>query len=198
MNKAPTIPEDAWEWMWAPYDASTYAAVLEQISSADIVLDIGAGDFRLARQIAQRARWVYAIEREQSLLDNLKADLRGNCTIIAGDARWVPFPRGVTTAVLLMRHCTHLAWYWKKLMAISCPRLITNARWGMGIEVIDLTSPRYPYQSLSIGWYACSCGSKGFVPGQVEQLTQENMDLIWEVNTCPACFNNQISHNGCC
>jgi hypothetical protein len=195
VNQTPTIPDDAWEWMWAPYDAATYTAVLDQIAAGDVVLEIGAGDFRLARQIAQRARRVYAIEREQTLLDNLEADLPGNCTVIAGDARWVPFPHEITAAVLLMRHCTHLAWYWNKLVAVSCPRLITNARWGMGVEVIDLTAPRYSYQSVSMGWYACSCGSTGFVPGQVEQMTQPILDMIWEVNACSACFNN--NHSRC-
>ena len=39
-----------WEALWSPYDQSTYHAVLEMIQSTDVVIDIGAGDLRLARQ----------------------------------------------------------------------------------------------------------------------------------------------------
>ena len=181
------VPHDAWEWMWSPYDAATYTAVLEEIAPDDIVLDIGAGDLRLTRQIALRARKVYAIERNNTLFENLKADLPANCQIIAGDGRWVAFPEGLTVAVLLMRHCTHLLWYWSKLTAVSCRKLITNARWGMGVEVIDLQTPRIPYKSILMGWYACWCGNKGFIPGQAENLTDTLLNKIWEVNACPAC-----------
>jgi len=196
VNLAPAVPDEAWEWMWSPYDDTIYAAVLEQIAPNDIVLEIGAGDFRLARQIAHRAQRVYAIERKKALLENLEADLLANCHVIAGDGRWLPFPKEVTIAVLLMRHCTHLFWYWTKLTAVSCPKLITNARWGMDVEVIDLSGPRVPYETLSMGWYACWCGNTGFIPGQAEQLTGTMMDTIWEVNTCPACVNTGLSNVG--
>ena len=50
------ISEATWEAMFAPYDQPTYQAVLDQIQPHDIILDIGAGDLRLARQMAQIAR----------------------------------------------------------------------------------------------------------------------------------------------
>jgi hypothetical protein len=61
-----------------------------------------------------------------------------NLVVIHGDARYVAFPNGITTAVLLMRHCTHFDLYVKKLQAVGCRTLITNARWRSGVEVIDL------------------------------------------------------------
>ena len=189
MTSIPVMPNDAWEWVWAPYDVMTYEAVMEHIRPRDIVLEIGAGDLRLARKIARHAHQVYAIECQPTLLENAAADLPANCHVITGDARWTPFPKDVTTAVLLMRHCSHLALYWTKLTAVSCSRLITNARWGMGVEAIDLQDIRSPYKALSMGWYACCCGNTGFVPGRAEKLTGAIMDTVWEVRDCPACTN---------
>ena len=51
-----------WEGWYSPYDERTYAKVLQNIEKEDIVLDIGAGDLRLALRMAERARWVYAVE----------------------------------------------------------------------------------------------------------------------------------------
>ena len=45
-------PLDPWERMWAPYDEATYAAVLAAVGPDDILLEIGAGDLRLARRLA--------------------------------------------------------------------------------------------------------------------------------------------------
>ncbi len=173
--------------MWAPYDEATYVAVLQQISPDDIVLEIGAGDFRLARRIAARAKHVVAIERRQSLLDNYGINLPANCHVLAGDARVVPFPFDVTTAVLLMRHCQRVGHYWRKLLAVSCQRLITNARWGLDVEVIDLRETRQPFQTISLGWYACWCGQTGFVPGDTAAINDRVMGKIWQVQGCPAC-----------
>ncbi len=49
----PPSSEAAWEAMWAPYDEATYGAALAQIAADDVVLDIGAGDLRLARRAAR-------------------------------------------------------------------------------------------------------------------------------------------------
>lgn len=194
MNLVPAQGEDGWEWLWAPYDQTTYSAVLEHISSDDVVLEIGAGDFRLARQMAKQTRHVYAVERQKNLLENV-VDLPDNCQVIAGDARWVPFPKGITAAVLLMRHCTHLALYWCKLTLVSCSKLITNARWGMGVEVIDLQSPRISYEAVGLGWYACWCGHTGFLPGEASAITEAMMDKVWEVSECPSCADKRVSIN---
>ena len=60
-----------WESMWAPYDDETYQYVLAQVGADDVVVDIGAGDLRLARQLAQIVRRVYAVERNCDLVQRV-------------------------------------------------------------------------------------------------------------------------------
>lgn len=174
-----------WEQMWAPYDEATYQAVLRQVGAEDVVLDIGAGDFRLTRRLAQRARQVYGLERNRLVLPALSS-LPANLRLLYADAREIRFPP-VTLGVLLMRHCRHFALYAQKLVAVGCRRLLTNARWGMGVELIDLQAERRPFAAVTMGWYACLCGGVGFVPGPPEQLTPELEIFIHEVGECPAC-----------
>ena len=178
-----------WEGCWAPYDSSTYQSVLQSIDSDDILLDIGAGDLRLARRAATLARKVYAIELQQDLIDKaiLKEPLPENLEVIQGDARLLSFPEGLTCGILLMRHCTCYALYAAKLKASGADRLLTNARWGLGVEIVRLTAPRTPFKRLAIGWYACACGQVGFKPGPVEWLTVERESTVYEVLDCPAC-----------
>ncbi len=183
--------EAAWEAMWAPYDEATYRAVLDQIAADDVVLDIGAGDLRLARRAARVCRRVYAIEIQRELLelatrdeDNTPAE---NLIVHHGDARHLPFPRDVKTGILLMRHCTHFHLYADKLKAAGADRLITNARWRLGVEVIALQVERIPYRQLEMGWYACWCGATGFKPGPVEQLTPAVVEAVQEIVDCPKC-----------
>ena len=178
---------DDWEGMWAPYDEPTYSAVLEQIRDDDIVLEIGAGDLRLAKRIAQRAAKTIAIERRSELVGNPGFDLLDNCQVIIADARRIPFPKDISVAVLLMRHCASLAEYWNELKRTRCQKLITNARWRVGIETIDLTIDRVLFESVRLGWYACRCGGTGFVPGEAEQITDRILNRTWEVGGCPAC-----------
>lgn len=178
---------DSWEAMWAPYDEPTYAAVLQQIKADDIVLEIGAGDLRLARRIAEKAQKVYAIERNASLLAALDQALPANCHVSRADARWDPFPQDTTAAVLLMRHCSNLSRYMTKLTQTRCERLVTNARWGLSVETIDLAAKRLSFHALRLGWYACMCGSTGFLPGKAEHITEQVLQTIWEVEDCPAC-----------
>lgn len=174
-----------WERIWAPYDDDTYAQVLNWIPAGAIVLEIGAGDLRLAANIARRARLVYAIENQPALL----ADVAGpdNVQVLAGDARTLTYPAGVDVAVLLMRHCTWFDLCREKLIAAGCPRLITNARWRSGVELIDLTDTTTGYEALSIGWFACRCGATGFRPGPPEQLTAHLIESVTEVDNCPSC-----------
>lgn len=181
------VTANAWEWIWAPYDEATYAAVLAQIQPHHTVLDIGAGDLRLAQRMARRARFVYALERQPRLVAPALADLPANCEVLIGDARTYPFPEDTAVAVLLMRHCTHLRLYWDKLVAVGCRQLITNARWGMAVEVIDLMEPRRPFRQAQMGWYACRCGNHGFITGPAEQLTPALLETIQEVDNCPQC-----------
>jgi hypothetical protein len=219
---------DPWEARWAPYDEATYAAVLAAIEPGDVVLEIGAGDLRLARRMAERARQVIAWEIQPELLpaaavhgtaasrtDNdsssritdpaawavrprwitdpmgaerassLEADER--LIVVCTDARTAPVPPGVTVAVLLMRHCTHYALYVERLRATSCRRLITNARWGMGVEVIDL-GPAAPFDSIGVGWYACRrCGAVGWTGEDETAVDDAAMERMADVEGCPVC-----------
>ncbi len=96
--------------------------------------------------MAAVARRVYAIERDPAVLarsDRREACWPANLIVICADALTTSFPTDVTTAILLMRHCTreHFAAYLQRLSVLRrCRRLITNARWKMDVEVIDLRS----------------------------------------------------------
>jgi len=180
-----------WSRRWAPYDAATYDAVLAQVGPDDVVLDIGAGDLRLSRRLAARVRRVIALEMQPAVVRRGLAagPLPPNLQVVIADARRVPFPRGVTVGVLLMRHCppAEVARYMRKLRAAGARTLLTNARWGLDVERVDLTAPRVPYAQVSIGWYACACGAVGFVPGPPEALTAAVLGRVHEVVACPAC-----------
>jgi SAM-dependent methyltransferase len=179
-----------WEAMWAAYGEDTYAQALSFVPPGAVVLDIGAGDLRLARRLATRAGRVYAVERRPELLSGGVPD---NVRVICADARRWPFPPGLDAAVLLMRHCAHFALYCRKLEAVGCRRLITNARWGMGVECIDLTQPPRAYDDATLGWYACRCGATGFRAGPPEALTAAAEAEVQEVQGCPGCKDGQSS-----
>jgi SAM-dependent methyltransferase len=195
MTQAPGAFEglDPWEALWAPYDEATYAAVLAEIKPNDVVLDIGAGDLRLARRMAAIARQVIAweIQPELAAAWSVKRETRSatpsNLTVVCTDARSEPVPPGVTVAVLLMRHCTHYALYVVKLRAAGCRRLVTNARWGVGVEVIDL-APAAPFDSIGAGWYACRrCGAVGWVGEDVAAVNAAALEAVMDVEGCLAC-----------
>jgi len=175
-----------WENTWATYDEATYRQVLEWIEPADVVLDIGAGDLWLARRMAAVAWQVIAIEQNAGLLSNI-APLPANLSVLMGDARRLDFPAQTTVAVLLMRHCRHFSLYFDKLCATNCARLLTNARWGVGVEQIDLRMARLPFMAITFGWYACRCGAVGFVPGPPESLMPYHIKTHFELSDCPAC-----------
>jgi len=185
-------PLERWEALWAPYDEPTYQLVLDYVRPDDVVLDIGAGDLRLTRRVAAVARRVYAIERDPAVLarsDRRQADWPAHLIVICADALTAAFPSDVTTAILLMRHCTreHFAAYRQRLGALPrCRRLITNARWKMGVEVIDLRADQ-AYDSERVGWYACRCGSIGFTPGEASAITPQVLAEVVDVISCPQC-----------
>jgi len=187
---SPTWTDAEWELLWAPYSEDTYQEVINFIQPEDVVLEIGAGDLRLAVLLAQKARHVYALEIQHVLVEkaipNWVAFLK-NLTILNQDARTSPFPKGITTAVLLMRHCTHFRLYADKLKAAGCKKLITNARWRTGLEVVQLQAPRQIFEQIPLGWYACWCGNTGFKPGPVENLDEITTNLVHEVLNCPHC-----------
>ncbi len=177
-----------WETLWAPYDQATYQLALREISPADTVLDIGAGDLRFSLQIAAIARQVIAVEIQEDIvrLGPPPSAYPFNFQVEIADALVWPFPEGITTAVLLMRHCSHFNVYAEKLRGVGCRRLITNARWRMGVEVIDLHQTRLVFQDSLPGWYACWCGAVGFIPGD---FNPDDLDHISEVSACPACIS---------
>lgn len=178
-----------WEALWAPYDAATYAAVLALIDPQDAVLEIGAGDLRLSRQMAAQARQVYAIEIQADVFERGLQDgpLPPNLALLPGDARSIPYPPEITVGVLLMRHCTHFRLYAERLKAAGCQRMVTNARWRMGVESVSLQTPRPSWRKVTLGWYACWCGGVGFIPGPAELITSEVAAVVHEVGDCPDC-----------
>lgn len=180
---------DPWEQIFAPYDLPAYRFVLEQIKTGDVVLDIGAGDLRLARQMADIAKKVYAIEISHHLLSQAakQKPFPENLIPVCADACAWDFPKDVTAGVLLMRHCTHFQLYAEKLLECGTQRLITNARWRMDVEIIALNSARIAYNDLDLGWYACWCGSTGFKSGTADLLTAELANTVSEVFHCPNC-----------
>lgn len=177
-----------WEGWFSPYDDEIYDEVLKNVAEDDVVLDIGAGDLRLALRLAERARRVYAVEVNPkvlgSALEAIGWDLPRNLVVICANALDVPFPDDVTVAVLLMRHCRHFGDYVAKLRAIGCRRLITNARWKARVEVIELAVRGEDFSQVGGGWYACKCGAVGFVPCHP---SGEEPFSIHEVENCPHC-----------
>lgn len=181
------MPLDSWEARWAPYDDDAYAAALAAIHPTDVVLEIGAGDLRLARRLAAQARSVIAWEIQPAVLARASLPLPPNLQALCADARTEPIPPRVTVAVLLMRHCTHYALYVEKLRAAGCQRLITNARWRMGVEVIDL-KPGAAFAVVEAGWYACRrCGATGFIGDDPTAATETILERISDVEGCPSC-----------
>lgn len=179
-----------WETIFAPYDEETYRSVLAQIAPHDVALDIGAGDLRLTRRVAAIAWRVYAIERDPAVLAQAdRGSWPANLIVICADALTTLFPTDVTTAILLMRHCAreHFAVYLRRLSALHrCQRLITNARWKMDVEVIDLRSGGSDNPDRA-GWYACRCGAIGFTAADPEMITPQVLADVIAVVSCPQC-----------
>jgi SAM-dependent methyltransferase len=183
-----------WEMMYAPYDQQTYEAVLDQLGPEDIILDIGAGDLRLSRQMAWVTRRVYAVEINPRVLDQARAlpdPLPARLIPICADARKLDFPAGITAGVLLMRHCSCFRLYVEKLRKAGAARLFTNARWHMHVEIVDLLVQRKAFMEINMGWYACICGGTGFKEGPAEHWSPEMDNIVHEVSICPQCM--QIS-----
>ncbi len=185
------LSDAAWEAMYAPYDQPTYQAVLARVRSNDVILDIGAGDLRFSRQMAGIARKVYAVEINGQVLDQAhaaRAPLPANMIPIRADARLLDFPADITLGVLIMRHCTCFGLYLEKLRKAGATRLITNARWRMDVEVVDLFAGRRSFAETGMGWYACLCGGTGFKEGPAQDWSIEMDRITNEVSSCPRCM----------
>ena len=178
-----------WEAMFAPYDESTYQAVLELLHPGDRVLDIGAGDLQFSRRMAQIARIVFAVEINHLVLQQgiLQDPVPDNLIIVHADARALDVPNRITVGVLLMRHCTHFHLYLEKLRRAGVRRLLTNARWHMAVEEVHLQAERIPFRETGMGWYACMCGATGFKVGPAEQWSNDMDKVTHEVTDCPHC-----------
>lgn len=176
-----------WEGWWSAYDEATYQAVLAAIRPDDVALEIGAGDLRLALRLAERARSVIAVEVNPVLvgkaLTRIGYALPRSVHVVCGNALDLTWPPQVSVAVLLMRHCRHFAVYATRLERSGCRRLITNARWGMGVEAIDFAAAQ-PWSAFQGGWYACLCGRVGFEGGVA---WADGMAEAVTVRDCPAC-----------
>ncbi len=72
-----------------------------ELNKDDIVLEIGSGDGRLTRELAEKAARVYAVERDLNLLDSSKIALKElkNVELINADALEIDFPEDVTKIV---------------------------------------------------------------------------------------------------
>lgn len=176
-----------WEGWWSAYDEATYQSVLGCIHADDAVLEIGAGDLRLSLRLAERARCVVVVEVNPIVLGKALArigyDLPRSLHVVCANALDYPCPAGMSVAVLLMRHCRHFATYAARLEVGGCRRLITNARWGMGVEEIDFGAA-CDWDAFEGGWYACLCGRVGF-EGKV--ASADGMAEAVTVRSCPAC-----------
>jgi 16S rRNA A1518/A1519 N6-dimethyltransferase RsmA/KsgA/DIM1 with predicted DNA glycosylase/AP lyase activity len=186
-----TQPVSDWETLFAPYDQGTYQTVLDHLRPDDVILDIGAGDLRLDRRMARIVQKVYAVEINPRALDQamtLSEPLPANLIPICADARTFDFPSGITAGVLLMRHCTCFPLYAGKLQKAGATQLITNARWHMDVEIVNLLVQRKPFTDAGMGWYACSCGGTGFKEGPAEHWSPEMDQVINELSNCPQCM----------
>lgn len=183
-----------WEGWFSPYDDQVYEVVLAHIDPEDVVLEIGAGDLRLALRLTEKAQRVTAVEVNPLILahalDIVGLDLPRNLHVVCANALDFPILPDVTAAILLMRHCHHFQLYADRLQAGGCQTLITNARWKAGVEAIDLTSPGKPFEAVEEGWYACRCGSTGYVG----EGTRPDMPPT-EVKQCPACVRHASDGN---
>jgi hypothetical protein len=141
--------------------------------------------------MARIARRVYAVEINAQVLAQAgitREPLPPNLIPTRADARTLDFPTGITAGVLLMRHCTHFGLYAEKLRNAGATRLITNARWRMAVETVDLLSERRPFPEAGMGWYACLCGGTGFKEGPAEDWSVERDRIVNHVSSCPQCI----------
>ena len=85
-------------------DPSTAATITDRarLSPQDVILEIGAGLGALTIPLAQTVKKIYAVEKDQQLIDLLKTELLShkisNCEIIAGDILQIDLSRFTASA----------------------------------------------------------------------------------------------------
>ncbi len=131
-----------WEGWWSPYGEDEYRFVLDRVGPDDVVLDIGAGDLRLALRLAEKVRRVYAVEVNPTVLGPALAGIGHamprNLVVICANVLDIEFPAGITAAILLMRHCQHFNEIVARLRVAGCRRLFTNVVSRLAVEEFEL------------------------------------------------------------
>lgn len=96
---------------WFCPDKSCYNFVLKNVSSEDVVMDIGSGDLRLPLLLSEKVKKVYAVEVNPKIVgDALKAigyNLPRNVIVYCANILDIKIPSDVTIVTILMRHCLH-------------------------------------------------------------------------------------------
>ena len=122
------------------------------VGPRDLVLEIGAGEGRLTRELSRRARRVIAVELDPACVDRLRATFAGDPTVEIehGDIRHVALPRepfrafgnipfGVTNAIL------------RRLLDDPSGRA-TRADLIVQFEAARKRTEPWPSTALGLGW----------------------------------------------
>ncbi|MFA5348578.1 MAG: hypothetical protein WC294_10600 [Methanoregula sp.] len=111
-----------WECFSVP-EINFYQPLLNCIGHDDVVFDVGAGDLRLDLMISEKAKRVYAVEVNPTILsgalDVIGFDMPCNLIAIRGNAFDLEPPGDTTVITCLMIHRAHAfpeTWTYKKII----------------------------------------------------------------------------------
>lgn len=101
---------EGWEAFFVP-EENYYQEVLDNVSSEDVIFDVGAGDFRLDLLLSEKVKHIYAVEiHPETVSDALKIiglNKPSNLTVICGNGFDMLLPLDVTCVICLMIHRVH-------------------------------------------------------------------------------------------